>query len=95
MLFRSVSQAAHASSSTSRSPSSSRAWRRCSVWETDLVDRELLRKAVLEKRAGQELALTGRRPADWMGEAADYSTEMRCHRHPFHRGVPAREGVEF
>ena len=42
----------------------------CAAWETDLVDRELLRKAVLEKRAGQELALTGRRPADWMGEAA-------------------------
>ena len=33
--------------------------------------------------------------ADWMEEAADYSTEMRCHRHPFHRGIPAREGVEF
>ena len=67
----------------------------CAAWETDLVDRELLRRAVLEKRAGQELALTGRRPADWMEEAADYSTEMRCHRHPFHRGIPAREGVEF
>jgi len=40
-------------------------------------------------------AVSGEIPADWMGEAADYSTEMRCHRHPFHRGIPAREGVEF
>lgn len=27
-----------------------------------------------------------------MREAADYSTEMRCHRHPYARGVLAREG---
>ncbi len=67
----------------------------CAAWEMDLVDRELLRAAVLEKRPGQELILTGRRPADWMGDAADYSTEMRCCRHPFERGIPAREGVEF
>ena len=37
----------------------------CAAWETDLVDRELLRKAVLEKRAGQELALTGVRRTGW------------------------------
>lgn len=67
----------------------------CAAFEKDLVDRELLRQAVLEKPAGQELVLTGRRPAEWMLEAADYSTEMRCHRHPFTQGIPAREGVEF
>lgn len=67
----------------------------CGAWETDLVDRDLLRKAVLEKPAGQELVLTGREPAGWMREAADYITEMRCCRHPYQRGVPAREGVEF
>lgn len=67
----------------------------CAAWEKGLVDEELLRRAVLEKRPGQELVLTGRRPADWMLDAADYSTEMRCHRHPFEQGIPAREGVEF
>lgn len=67
----------------------------CGAWETDLVDRDLLRKAVLEKPAGQELVLTGREPAGWMRKAADYITEMRCCRHPYQRGVPAREGVEF
>lgn len=45
--------------------------------------------------AGREVVLTGRDPAPWMREAADYSTEMRCHRHPYARGVLAREGVEF
>lgn len=67
----------------------------CAAWQTGLVDRELLQKAVLEKPAAREVALTGRQPPDWLLEAADYVTEMRCHRHPFERGVPAREGVEF
>lgn len=67
----------------------------CAALEKGLVDEALLRHAVLEKPQPQELALTGRRPADWMLDAADYSTELRCHRHPYARGVPAREGVEF
>lgn len=67
----------------------------CAALEKGLVDEDLLRRAVLDKPRSQELVLTGRRPADWMLDAADYSTEMRCHRHPFAQGIPAREGVEF
>ncbi len=67
----------------------------CAAWQTGLVDRELLKKAVLEKPAEREVVLTGRQPPEWMREAADYITEMHCHRHPYERGVPAREGVEF
>lgn len=67
----------------------------CSAWQTGLVDQELLQKAVLERPEGREVALTGRNPPEWMREAADYITEMKCHRHPFEKGVPARQGVEF
>ena len=67
----------------------------CAAWKLDMVDRELLRKAVLERPEGREIVLTGREPAPWMAEAADYSTEMRCHKHPYQEGVLAREGVEF
>lgn len=67
----------------------------CAAWQTELVDRELLRQAALDRPQGREVVLTGRNPPDWMREAADYSTEMKCHRHPFEQGVPAREGVEF
>lgn len=67
----------------------------CGAWEYDMVDRDLLRRAVEHCPAGQEVVLTGRHPADWMFEAADYSTEMRCHRHPYEKGVTARKGVEF
>ena len=60
-----------------------------------MVDPDTLRHAVLKRPAGREVVLTGRNPAPWMQEAADYSTEMRCHRHPFDEGTPARAGVEY
>ena len=60
-----------------------------------MVDQQLLRQGVLERPEGQEVVLTGRDPADWMLQAADYSTEMRCHRHPYQQGLAARPGVEY
>ena len=42
-----------------------------------------------------EIVLTGRNPAPFLEEAADYITEMRCVRHPFEKGVTARRGVEY
>lgn len=67
----------------------------CGACQLGMVEESLLRQAVLQKPAEQELVLTGRTPADWMREAADYSTEMRCHRHPFEQGIRARKGVEY
>lgn len=67
----------------------------CTACWLEMVDEELLQRAVLQKPPEQELVLTGRDPADWMREAADYSTEMRCHRHPYEKGIVARKGVEF
>lgn len=67
----------------------------CGAWAEDTVDRELLKRAVLERPAGQEVVLTGREPAGWMLEAADYSTKMCACRHPYDRGIPARAGIEY
>lgn len=67
----------------------------CAAWNTGTVDQKLLQAAVLERPVGREVVLTGRNPPEWMLDAADYSTEMRCCRHPYERGVPAREGAEF
>lgn len=66
-----------------------------SAWELDMVDQELLQKAVLERPAGQECVLTAHAAPQWMRDAADYLTEMKCQRHPYQRGIPAREGVEY
>lgn len=48
-----------------------------------------------EKPVGLEVVLTGRDPSEAMRAAADYITEMRKVKHPFDRGVGAREGVEY
>ena len=67
----------------------------CAAWQLGAVDREMLRQAVLGRPEHCEVVLTGREPADWMKEAAHYSTEMVCHSHPFDRGTQARPGIEF
>lgn len=63
-----------------------------------LLDEGLLRQAVdaaAGAQKGPELVLTGRNPAAWLCDAADYVTEMRAVRHPFEHGVGARPGVEY
>ncbi len=67
----------------------------CAVFRLGMVEENLLRRAVLERPAGREVVLTGRDPAPWMQEAADYSTEMCCHKHPYRQGIAARKGVEY
>lgn len=42
-----------------------------------------------------EVILTGREPSDQLIELADYVTEMKMHKHPFTKGIPAREGIEY
>ena len=66
-----------------------------SAWELDMVDKELLKAVVLERPAEQECVLTAHGAPDWMLEAADYSTEMKRHRHPYQKGIAAREGIEY
>ena len=55
----------------------------------------VLDEACAALKSGREVVLTGRDPAPWLQDAADYSTEMRAHRHPYADGVAAREGVEY
>ena len=66
-----------------------------SAWELDMVDKALLQKAVLERPAEQECVLTAHAAPQWMLDAADYVTEMKCHRHPYQRGISARQGIEY
>ena len=56
-----------------------------SAWELD----------GLERPAEQECVLTAHAAPQWMLDAADYATEMKCHRHPYQRGISARQGIEY
>lgn len=67
----------------------------CAAWQHDLVDRSFLRQTVEGSSTRSEVVLTGRTPAPWMQDAADYSTEMRACKHPYKQGVAAREGIEY
>lgn len=58
------------------------------------LDPALLRTYVSALPEHVELVLTGRDPAEDLLKLADYATEMRKIRHPFDRGVSARDGIE-
>lgn len=68
----------------------------CAACRLGMVDENELRGIVIPS-VGQrpEIVLTGRDPLPWMLEAADYVTEMRAVRHPFEKGIRAREGIEY
>lgn len=62
-----------------------------------LLDEGLLRE-VLAWAAGAdccEVVVTGHSLPDFVAEAADYLTRFSCERHPYQRGVAAREGIEY
>lgn len=42
-----------------------------------------------------EVIMTGRGPSEELMELADYVTEMKMVKHPFTKGIPAREGIEY
>lgn len=52
-------------------------------------------KALRRKRYGQHVILTGRGAPQAIIRLADLVTEMKCIKHPFHRGILAQSGVEF
>ena len=62
-----------------------------------LLDESLLRE-VLAWAAGAdrcEAVVTGHSLPDSVAEAADYLTRFSCERHPYQRGIAAREGIEY
>jgi len=60
----------------------------------DMADRELVRY-ILEECKGVEIVMTGRDPEEYLLEKADYITEMKAQRHPYEKGLMAREGIEW
>lgn len=66
-----------------------------SVFSYGFIDRDELLSFLRDNKEEKEIVLTGRDPARQLLELADYATEMKKHRHPFDRGIPAREGIEY
>ncbi len=51
--------------------------------------------AVFDKFPATEFIITGRKATQAMKEKADYITIMNKEKHPFDRGIKAREGIEY
>lgn len=62
---------------------------------TGMVDAESVVRFLDGKPQRLEVALTGRNPAPELLARADYVSDIQCRRHPYERGVGAREGIEF
>ena len=63
-----------------------------------LLDEPLLHEllaAVSGRDGAPEVVLTGHSAPAFVLDAADYVTRMSMERHPYQRGVVAREGVEY
>jgi len=42
-----------------------------------------------------EIVITGRNPDATILAISDYVSEMKCEKHPFSNGIPARKGIEY
>ena len=60
-----------------------------------VVSEDRVAEFLRNKPAELEVVLTGRDPSDRLVELGDYVTEMRKIKHPYDRGITAREGIEF
>ena len=61
----------------------------------NMLDEAELRSLIDNKPADLEIVLTGRNPAPWLVEAADYISDVQKLKHPYDRGVKARIGIEL
>lgn len=62
---------------------------------TGLLPHEEVLDFLRTKPSGLEVVLTGRDPTSQLLALADYISEIQCIRHPYQRGISAREGIEF
>ena len=65
------------------------------AYEWNLLNRQQLEEWMEKKPDGLEIAMTGRNPAPFMLEKADYISNIMCQRHPYEKGIAARKGIEF
>ena len=61
----------------------------------NLVELDEVVRLITEKPEGVELILTGRRADSKLVKSADLVTEMLKIKHPYDKGVAAREGIEY
>lgn len=67
----------------------------CACLSLNIIDEAELLCLLKNRPRSLEVVLTGRDPSPALIQACDYVSEIRCVKHPFDKGIPAREGIEF
>lgn len=65
------------------------------AWDKGLLDKKKVLKFLRSKPEPLEIVMTGRNPPSELFELADYISEICKIRHPYDKGVGAREGIEW
>ena len=64
------------------------------VCNAEMIPEKEVINFLMEYGPGLEIVLTGRNPSEAVGNIADYYTEMKKIKHPYDRGIRARNGIE-
>ena len=67
----------------------------CAAYRAEMINRKRLLAFLEQRPQNLEVVLTGRDPAEELLAYADYVSEVRKIKHPFERGITAREGIEY
>lgn len=67
----------------------------CGAMSNKLIDYNLVKKLLENKKDYQEIVITGRNPEQFIIDKADYITQMTLERHPYEKDIPSRQGIEF
>lgn len=59
------------------------------VNEADIIE------MINNKSKEVELVITGRGAPEALIQSADYVSEIKAIKHPYHKGIPSRKGIEF
>lgn len=60
-----------------------------------LADLEGVKRIINQRYPSVEIVMTGRDVTKELVDMADLVTEMKCVKHPFGAGLPARRGIEY
>lgn len=66
-----------------------------SAMNCGLIDSAAVMQYIRTKPKDVELVITGREPTEELCKIADYISKIHVIKHPIHRGISAREGVEY
>ena len=64
------------------------------AYQYEFIDRKWFLEFLKNRTENLEVVMTGRDPAPELLEEADYISEIKKVRHPYDKGVPARDGIE-